>query len=189
MDKLEKIERLRERAQVSYDEAREAYEQADGDLLDALILLEKQGKDRPPQGDGYYRSEQTVHEPSGEGQGERSEGRQGKNEQETNNFKETLDRIVVPEVDRGNNTSFEILKIKNIWPVSCDRIGVCFSCTPSYPALDCYWLVLRFPLPICEQRQRLERKGALHETKILIIEDEESLPVLWRWNSPTKAMR
>ncbi|HHT89758.1 MAG: DUF4342 domain-containing protein [Bacillota bacterium] len=115
MDKLEKIERLRERAQVSYDEAREAYEQADGDLLDALILLEKQGKVRPPQGDGYYRSEQTVHEPSGEGQGERSEGRQGKNEQETNNFKETLDRIVKflgGLIKKGNNTSFEILKDK-----------------------------------------------------------------------------
>ena len=115
MDKLEKIERLRERAQVSYDEAREAYEQADGDLLDALILLEKQGKVRPPQGDGYYRSEQTVHEPSGEGQGERSEGRQGKNEHETNNFKETLDRIVKflgGLIKKGNNTSFEILKDK-----------------------------------------------------------------------------
>lgn len=115
MDKLEKIERLRERAQVSYDEAREAYEQADGDLLDALILLEKQGKVRPPQGDGYYRSEQTVHEPSGEGQGERSEGRQGRSEQETNNFKETLDRIVKflgGLIKKGNNTSFEILKDK-----------------------------------------------------------------------------
>jgi hypothetical protein len=80
-----------------------------------LILLEKQGKVRPPQGDGYYRSEQTVHEPSGEGQGERSEGRQGKNEQETNNFKETLDRIVKflgGLIKKGNNTSFEILKDK-----------------------------------------------------------------------------
>ena len=142
MDKLEKIERLRERAQVSYDEAREAYEQADGDLLDALILLEKQGKVRPPQGDGYYRSEQTVHEPSGEGQGERSEGRQGKNEQETNNFKETLARIVKflgGLIKKGNNTSFEILKDKEhmaSFPVTVLALLLLFAPWVTLPLID-----------------------------------------------------
>ncbi|MBO7711104.1 MAG: hypothetical protein J6S83_11590 [Lachnospiraceae bacterium] len=53
MDKLEKIERLRERANVSYEEAREALEQADGDLLDAIVLLEKQGKVRKPEQSTY----------------------------------------------------------------------------------------------------------------------------------------
>ena len=57
MEKLEMIEKLRERAQVTYDEAREALEQADGDLLDALIILERQGKVAPPKGGGYYSSE------------------------------------------------------------------------------------------------------------------------------------
>ena len=47
-DKLEQIERLRERAKVTYDEAKHAYEAAGGDLLEALILLEKQGKVKPP---------------------------------------------------------------------------------------------------------------------------------------------
>ena len=116
MDKLEKIEKLRERAQVSYDEARVAYEQANGDLLDALIILEKQGKVRPPQGDGYYRSEQvdTTEQVSEERKEERSQGRGNNNERE-NTFKEALEKIwnfFVGLLKKGNSTSFEILKDK-----------------------------------------------------------------------------
>ncbi len=44
MDELEKVEKLREKADVSYDEAREALRACDGDILDALVYLEKQGK-------------------------------------------------------------------------------------------------------------------------------------------------
>src|SRR5690554_445617 len=116
MDRLEKIEKLRERAQVSYDEARAAYDEANGDLLDALILLEKQGKVAPPKGDGYYRSEQTVSEPVTEEKEEHSRGRRSNTEQENNNnFKETLDKIwkfLTGLVKKGNETSFEILKDK-----------------------------------------------------------------------------
>ena len=41
---LELVERLREKADVSYEEARAVLEEADGDLLDALILLEQRGR-------------------------------------------------------------------------------------------------------------------------------------------------
>ncbi len=44
MDNFEKVEKLREKANVSYEEAKAALEEANGDLLDAMILLEKQGK-------------------------------------------------------------------------------------------------------------------------------------------------
>ncbi len=44
MDEFEKVEKLRQRANVTYEEAKEALKQADGDLLDAMILLEGQGK-------------------------------------------------------------------------------------------------------------------------------------------------
>ena len=46
MDKLEMIEKLRERADITYEEARDILEQAQGDLLEAFVLLEKQGKIR-----------------------------------------------------------------------------------------------------------------------------------------------
>lgn len=122
MNKLEQIEKLRERAQVTYDEAREAYEQANEDLLDALIILERQGKVRPPQGDGYYRSEQQSAQPEIQGQGQRQEyfhrDREQDQKQENaqeGNFKETLGKIwkgFTELVNKGNTTSFEILREK-----------------------------------------------------------------------------
>ena len=50
---LEKVERLREKAQVSYTQAKEALDYSDGDLLDALIYLEEQGTIPRPEG-VYY---------------------------------------------------------------------------------------------------------------------------------------
>lgn len=44
MDEFEKVEKLRTRANVSYEEAKEALNASNGDLLDAMIYLEKQGK-------------------------------------------------------------------------------------------------------------------------------------------------
>jgi len=44
---LELIEKLKERANVSYAEAKEALEKCNGDLLDALINLEKEDKIKP----------------------------------------------------------------------------------------------------------------------------------------------
>ncbi|HKL09992.1 MAG TPA: DUF4342 domain-containing protein [Clostridia bacterium] len=41
---LEQIDFLRERANVSYREAKEALEQTEGDMVEALVLLEKQNK-------------------------------------------------------------------------------------------------------------------------------------------------
>ena len=48
MDDLEKVERLRERADVSYEEAKKALEECNVDLLDAMVYLEKQGKVKKP---------------------------------------------------------------------------------------------------------------------------------------------
>lgn len=44
---LEQVERLREKANVSYEEAKAVLEEANGSLLDALILLERRGKIGP----------------------------------------------------------------------------------------------------------------------------------------------
>jgi len=46
MDRIEMVERLREKAGVSYEEAKAALETSNWDLLDAVVLLEKEGKVR-----------------------------------------------------------------------------------------------------------------------------------------------
>lgn len=50
---LEQVEQLRQKADVTYEEARAALEYSKGDLLDALIMLERQGKTRAGRGGSY----------------------------------------------------------------------------------------------------------------------------------------
>ena len=44
MDHFEMVEKLRQKANVSYEEAKAALEACDWDILDALVLLESEGK-------------------------------------------------------------------------------------------------------------------------------------------------
>ena len=44
MDKLEKVEKIREKTGVSYADALEALDLCEGDILDAIVYLEKSGK-------------------------------------------------------------------------------------------------------------------------------------------------
>lgn len=53
MDKFEKVEKLVEKAGVSYEDARWALDEANGDLLDAMILLERIGKAQAPKKSSY----------------------------------------------------------------------------------------------------------------------------------------
>ena len=50
MEMFEKVDALRERANVSYEEAKNALDRTNGDVLEAMILLEREGKTR---GAGY----------------------------------------------------------------------------------------------------------------------------------------
>ena len=47
MDNFEKVEKLVQKANVSYEDAKNALEEANGDMLDAMISLERQGKVKP----------------------------------------------------------------------------------------------------------------------------------------------
>ncbi len=62
MATLEQVEKLREKANVSFEEAKAALDACNGDLLDALIYLEKQGRVNAPTGGGYYSSQNTQEE-------------------------------------------------------------------------------------------------------------------------------
>lgn len=53
MEQFEKVEKLRERANVSYEEAKEALEACEWDLLDAMVYLEKNGKAKGPAQEAY----------------------------------------------------------------------------------------------------------------------------------------
>ncbi len=107
MTKLEQIEKLRERANVTYDEAKAALEAADGDLLEALIYLERQGKVDPPHGGGSY---STARMPQAD---QRDEHREERQESGAESFMKALERFgkfCAKLIHRANNTTFEVLK-------------------------------------------------------------------------------
>ncbi len=56
MDNFEKVEKLRERASVSYEEAKAALEASGWDMLDAMVLLEKQGRTQAPKQSNFSTS-------------------------------------------------------------------------------------------------------------------------------------
>lgn len=56
MNDFEKVEKLVQKTNVTYEEAKDALEAANGDLLEALVLLERQGKTKGPQQSSYTTS-------------------------------------------------------------------------------------------------------------------------------------
>jgi len=107
---LEQVERLREKADVSYDEAKAALEAANGDLLEALISLEKQGKVNAPEGNGYYSSDkktgnQAIEPVMQEKSKHRKECCDGFGEQ-----MRKFGRFCLNLLHKGNSNSFEVLK-------------------------------------------------------------------------------
>ena len=60
MDHFEKVEKLRERANVSYEEAKQALENSNWDILDAMIYLEQSGKVRGPEQSSYTTQAEKV---------------------------------------------------------------------------------------------------------------------------------
>lgn len=56
MTTLEQVEKLREKADISYEEAKAILDSVNGDMLEALVKLENQGKVKPPVNNGVYSS-------------------------------------------------------------------------------------------------------------------------------------
>lgn len=97
MEQFEKVEKLRERANVTYEEAREALEQSNWDILDAMIYLEKQGRTKSTEQSRYS----TRHE--------RVVGEIVEAQEPENNFKDSMKRFgkwLAGLLEKGNTNSF-----------------------------------------------------------------------------------
>lgn len=108
MTTLEQVEKLREKTNVSYDDAKAALDATGGDLLEAIIYLEKMGKVAPPAGGGYYNSEQ-----SSQGSGCKN----NKSKENSCHSRESFGSMVkrfgkycAKLIHRGNINTFEIYK-------------------------------------------------------------------------------
>ncbi len=105
---LEQVDKLRQKANVSYDEAKSALEATNGDILEALINLEKQGKVAPPEGGGYYSSAREQTSADEKAQTSQTDGQSNKE-----NLADLLRKFVRfcgTIIHRGNINSVEVLK-------------------------------------------------------------------------------
>ncbi|NLT58880.1 MAG: hypothetical protein GXX99_07965 [Clostridiales bacterium] len=62
MERIEMVESLRNRANVSYEEAKQALERCNWDLLDALVMLEGQGRVKEPSAASYSTQAQQAEQ-------------------------------------------------------------------------------------------------------------------------------
>ena len=119
MTTLEQVEKLRSMADISYDEAKRALEEANDDLLQAVINLEKQGKINTPPGGGYYSSERTYESNPGQSYQANQSGsyRQNNAYQKSNCCKENahsffrrFGNCCANLLRKSINNTFEVLK-------------------------------------------------------------------------------
>jgi hypothetical protein len=133
---LEKADKLREKANVSYTEAKEALANTGGDLLDALIYLEKQGKSVSPVGGGYYsgsgahKSSQQSGYGSESATGSTSSGRGCGSGESFSDLLKRFGRFCMKVLDKGMANHLDAIKNDELM----------FSC----PALAAAVLVLFF---------------------------------------------
>ena len=108
---LEQVEKLRQRANISYDEAKAALEEANGDMLEAIINLEKQNRINPPKGGGYYSSRNSEQNRNN---GQYSGTTKGKTKVDDGaSFGELIGRFFRwcgAIVNKGNRNQFDIIK-------------------------------------------------------------------------------
>lgn len=107
---LEQVEKLCERANISYDEARAALEETNGDILEAIINLEKQNRIQAPRG-GYYNSRNTQQDGNANAFGEGTS--EGYREDNCIYFKELVGKFIgwcKKIIGKGNRNNFEVRK-------------------------------------------------------------------------------
>ncbi len=133
MATLEQVEKIREKTGVSFEEAKNALDTCGGDMLEAIILLEKQGKVNPPVGGGYYSSgnnggaEKEKNTASGNSCERRGEG--------FGQLLKRFGRFCLNVIKKGNSNYFEASKDGKVIvsiPVTLLVIGLLFL----------FWIIL-----------------------------------------------
>jgi hypothetical protein len=105
---IEQVEKLKKYTGVSYAQAKEALEQTDGDILEAVILLEKQQKIQP-------QGEKTVIETKFEEKKNDSDKSEKKSkDSELNETFRDLGRFLKDLLHKGNTNRFDVIKDKKV---------------------------------------------------------------------------
>lgn len=140
MTTLEQVEKLCAMANISYEEAKAALDAANGDLLDAIIYLEKQGKIHAPTGGGYYNSEKIIDTPTVTYQDNYWE-KHDRNANKANSFMAFLKKageFCLNIIRKGNVNTFEVLKgeeVKASFPINVLALLLIFTFWVTIPLI------------------------------------------------------
>jgi len=111
MVRLDQVEELRKRANISYEEAKKVLEEANGDILEAIIILERQNKTNPPEGGGYYTTKDSTREQeSNENHGNKKEYHDREVSVSIGDLLRKLVGFILKLIDKGNRNHFEVEK-------------------------------------------------------------------------------
>ena len=103
MDKFEMVEKLRNKANVSYEEAKKALEETKWDMLDAVIYLERQGIIDEPSFSTYETNSNTGKENNNDIKDKNN------NSKEESLFERFIE-FICKVIDKGNSNMFRIMK-------------------------------------------------------------------------------
>ncbi|EHK2337832.1 TPA: ubiquitin [Clostridium perfringens] len=109
MEKLKLVDKLKNKANISYEEAKDALEKSNWDMLEAMLYLEAQGKVKKPSISIFYTNE------SKESYNENGEEVNLKKDTNENNFEnknsfEGVFEAICKAIDTCNNIFIEIIR-------------------------------------------------------------------------------
>ncbi|WP_283721299.1 ubiquitin [Clostridium perfringens] len=109
MEKLKLVDKLKNKANISYEEAKDALEKSNWDMLEAMLYLEAQGKVQKPSLSIFYTNE------SKESYNENGEEVNLKEDTNENNFEnkngfEGVFEAICKAIDTCNNIFIEIIR-------------------------------------------------------------------------------
>lgn len=140
MTNLEQVEKLCAMANISYEEAKAALDAANGDILDAIIYLEKQGKIHAPTGGGHYTSEKNIDTTAVPYQDNYWE-KHDHNSKKQNAFITFLKKageFCLKLIRKGNVNTFEVLKgeeVKASFPINVLALLLIFAFWVTIPLM------------------------------------------------------
>jgi len=140
MTTLENVEKICAMANISYEEAKAVLDAANGDLLEAVISLEKQGQIQAPNGGGYFNSEKTADSKEVPPHANANENHHNNNKSE-NSFGASVKKagqFLLKVIHKGNINSFEVYKgteVKASFPVTVLALLTIFAFWVTIPLI------------------------------------------------------
>lgn len=107
MTDFDQVKKLKEYANITYEEAKKVLEEANGDLLDAVIILEKENRINTPEGGGSFLSHSAG---DAEKKDEKSSGKDKTDKISFGDVMGDIFRWVGRIIHKGNVNSFEAKK-------------------------------------------------------------------------------